>query len=95
MTPSFAIKARVLAALLSDAGYYPTGVHTIRSHTPAPRCVWCADDGHHHPATISLYHDCGVVHTCPTCLITAAAIAADESTDGSFFIEIGSQDGVS
>lgn len=84
--PVFRIKVRALARCLIRHG--PRDIRVVTDTKPLPDCAWCADDGHHCPADISMYHDSGVVETCGHCVLTAAAEAADASESGDFFVEV-------
>lgn len=82
----FQVKARALARCLIR--HTSRNVRVVTDTTPLPDCAWCADDGHHCPADISMYHDSGVVDTCGHCVLTAAAAAVDASESGDFFVEV-------
>jgi hypothetical protein len=91
LNPDLVTRARALARILVDAGYAADKVDVVVSDDPVPDCPWCLDDrvvGDEREALIEIRHDHGSVHTCRDCLVKAAAVAANESEDGWFHVEI-------
>lgn len=93
LSPDLQARMHTLARILADAQFGVHKIDVVVSDRPLPVCEWCADDRPEHEAPIEILHDCGSVHACWDCVITAATAAASESQDGWFRVEITQRSG--
>lgn len=84
--PDLTARQRAVAQLLTNTGYHARNVTTVISDKPLPDCPQCVYEPQ--PANCELFHDCGSVLSCRACLISAAAVAVEQSEYGEFSMEI-------